>query len=351
MDHPGVAGGGNPPTAHVNVYGEIAGNRWRTWLLIGLFVGLVALLAYVLGAVAVGGNAGFFILPFALAISGGSALVSYCAGDKVVLGMPQAHEVSAQQEPQLHHVIEELAIGAGIPKPRVYVIDDSAPNAFAAGRDPAHPSVAVTRGLVDKLDRNELQGVLAHELSHVRNFDIRVMLIVAVLLGMAALLSDWIFRTMFWGGGRGRDRDRGGNAILLVIGLVLAILTPIIAQLIQLAVRKVGAIANPFRGNDHERPGEAVDRRGVGGSKPGEHGPGLVGGFAVIAGFPQSLPCLVEFEALDDGRVGPRRPPAEVPGQVLHQVVTDAVHQLRGAFRLVIDRAHHQNGRIHYGTE
>src|SRR5437868_3738758 len=188
MDHPGVAGGGNPPSAHVNVYDEIAGNRWRTWLLIGLFVGLVALLAYVLGAVAVGGNAGFFILPFALAISGGSALVSYFAGDKIVLGMSQAHEVSAQQEPQLHHVIEELAIGAGIPKPKVYVIEDSAPNAFATGRDPAHSSVAVTRGLLDKLDRNELQGVLAHELSHVRNFDIRVMLIVAVLLGMAALL-------------------------------------------------------------------------------------------------------------------------------------------------------------------
>src|SRR5207245_10956340 len=120
---------------------------------------------------------------------------------------------------------EELAIGAGIPKPKVYVIEDSAPNAFATGRDPAHSSVVVTRGLLDKLDRNELQGVLAHELSHVRNFDIRVRLIVAVLLGMAALLSDWIFRSMFWGGGRGRERDRGGHAILLAIGLVPALLT------------------------------------------------------------------------------------------------------------------------------
>jgi heat shock protein HtpX len=222
---------------HVNIYGEIAGNRWRTWLLIALFIGLVALLAYVLGAVAIGGNAGFLVLPFALAISSGSALVSYFAGDKIVLGMSQAHEVSDQQEPQLHHVIEELAIGAGIPKPKVYVIEDSAPNAFATGRDPAHSSVAVTRGLLTKLDRTELQGVIAHELSHVRNFDIRVMLIVAVLLGMAALLSDWVFRSMFWGG-RGRDRDRGGNAVLLVVAIVLAILTPIIAQLIQLAVSR-----------------------------------------------------------------------------------------------------------------
>src|SRR5438445_1971890 len=238
MDQPGVAGAGPPPAAHVNVYDEIAGNRWRTWLLVGLFVAIVALLGYVLGYVWFGGNAGLFILPFALGIASISALTSYFAGDKIVLGMSQAHEVSEQQEPQLHHVVEELAIGAGIPKPKIYVIEDSAPNAFATGRDPKHSSVAVTRGLLTKLDRNDLQCVIAHELSHVRNFDIRLMLIVAVLLGMAALLSAFIFRSMFWGGGRGRDRDRGGNAILLIIGLVLAILTPIIAQLIQLAVSR-----------------------------------------------------------------------------------------------------------------
>src|SRR5438309_7950720 len=237
MDQPGVAGAGPPPAAHVNVYDEIAGNRWRTWLLVGLFVAIVALLGYVLGYVWFGGNAGLFILPFALAIASISALTSYFAGDKIVLRMSQAHEVSEQQEPQLHHVVEELAIGAGIPKPTIYVIEDSAPNAFATGRDPKHSSVAVTRGLLTKLDRNELQGVLAHELSHVRNFDIRLMLIVAVLLGMAALLSDFIFRSMFWGGrGRGRDGGRGGNAILLIVALALAILTPIIAQLIQLAI-------------------------------------------------------------------------------------------------------------------
>src|SRR5256885_1775332 len=238
MDQPGVAGAGPPPAAHVNVYDEIAGNRWRTWLLVGLFVAIVALLGYVLGSVWFGGNAGLFILPFALGIASISALTSYFAGDKIVLGMSQAHEVAEQQEPQLHHVVEELAIGAGIPKPKIYVIEDSAPNAFATGRDPKHSSVAVTRGLLTKLDRTELQGVIAHELSHVRNFDIRVMLIVAVLLGMAALLSDFIFRGMFWGG-RGRDRGRGGgNPILLIVALVLAILTPIIAQLIQLAVSR-----------------------------------------------------------------------------------------------------------------
>src|SRR2546427_1007390 len=237
MDQPGATGAGPPAAAHVNVYDEIAGNRWRTWLLVGLFVAIVALLGYVLGYVWFGGNAGLFILPFALGIASISALTSYFAGDKIVLGMSQAHEVSEQQEPQLHHVVEEVAIGAGIPKPKIYVIEDSAPNAFATGRDPKHSSVAVTRGLLTKLDRTELQGVIAHELSHVRNFDIRLMLIVAVLLGMAALLSDWIFRSMFWGG-RGRDRDRGGNPILLIVALVLAVLTPIIAQLIQLAVSR-----------------------------------------------------------------------------------------------------------------
>ena len=240
MDQPGTTGAGPPPAAHVNVYDEIAGNRWRTWLLVALFIALVALLGYVLGEVWFGGNAGLFVLPLALAIASISGLTSYFAGDKIVLGMSQAREVSDQQEPQLHHVVEELAIGAGIPKPKIYVIEDSAPNAFATGRDPQHASVAVTRGLLTKLDRTELQGVLAHELSHVRNFDIRLMLIVAVLLGMAALLSDWIFRSMFWGG-RGRDRDRGGGgaaAILLIVALVLAILTPIIAQLIQLAVSR-----------------------------------------------------------------------------------------------------------------
>ena len=237
MDQPGATGAGPPAAAHVNVYDEIAGNRWRTWLLVGLFVAIVALLGYVLGEVWFGGNGGLFVLPFALAIASISGLTSYFAGDKIVLGMSQAHEVSEQQEPQLHHVVEELVIGAGIPKPKVYVIEDSAPNAFATGRDPKHSSVAVTRGLLTKLDRTELQGVIAHELSHVRNFDIRLMLIVAVLLGMAALLSDWIFRSMFWGG-RGRNRDRGGNPILLIVALVLAVLTPIIAQLIQLAVSR-----------------------------------------------------------------------------------------------------------------
>ncbi len=221
----------------INVYDAIAANRWRTLLMMALFVGLVAVLGYVLGEL-FGRGGGVVVLPIALAFSSISAASSYFAGDRIVLRMSQAREVSATEQPVLHHVVEALAIGAGVPKPRVYLIDDTAPNAFATGRDPRHASIAVTKGLLEKLDRTELEGVLAHELSHVRNYDIRVMLIVAVLLGMAALLSDWIFRAMWWGGDRSRSRDRGGAAILIVVAIVLAILTPIIAQLIQLAVSR-----------------------------------------------------------------------------------------------------------------
>jgi heat shock protein HtpX len=222
---------------HVNIYDAIAANRRRTVLMIALFLLLVTALGFVLGEVAARG-AGFYVLPFALLISAGFAAGSYFGGDRLVLGMSQAKEVSATDEPVLHHVVEALAVGAGVPKPRLYIIEDSAPNAFATGRDPQHSSIAVTRGLLDKLDRTELEGVLAHELSHVRNYDIRVMLIIAVLLGMVAMLSDWILRSTLWGGDRS-DRDRGNaGLILLVAGLALAIFTPIVAQLIQLAVSR-----------------------------------------------------------------------------------------------------------------
>ncbi len=222
---------------HINVYDAIAANRWRAALMIGLFIGLVAALGYVLGELLFRGS-GFLFLPFAFALSAISAATSYFGGDALVLRMSQAREVSGTEQPVLHHVVEALATGAGVPKPRLYVIDDTAPNAFATGRDPKHASIAVTRGLLEKLDRTELEGVLAHELSHVRNYDIRVMLIVAVLLGVTALLSDWIFRAVWWGSDR--DDDRGGKAafFLLAVAIVLAILTPLVAQLMQLAVSR-----------------------------------------------------------------------------------------------------------------
>jgi len=226
----------DPTPARVSIYEAAAANRWRTVLLIAVFAALVAVLAYFVGEYFAPGG-GIAALPFALALSGGSALVSYFAGDKLILAQSQARELGPSEEPQLRNIVETLAIGLGIPVPKIYVIDDSAPNAFATGRDPQHASIAVTRGLLDKLDRTELEGVIAHELSHVGNRDIRVMVLVVVLVGTVALLADWMWRSMFWG--RGRDRGRGGGgAIIAVIAIALAVLTPIVATLIQLAVSR-----------------------------------------------------------------------------------------------------------------
>ena len=178
------------------------------------------------------------MVPAALGLSGVSATASYFAGDKLVLAQSQARELAPGEETQLRNIVETLSIGLGIPPPRIYLIDDTAPNAFATGRDPKHASIAVTRGLIDKLDRTETEGVIAHELSHVGNHDIRVMLLVTVLVGTIALLSDWMFRSFAFGGGR-RGRDRGGGGgIILIVAIALAILTPIIAMLIQFAVSR-----------------------------------------------------------------------------------------------------------------
>ena len=222
--------------ARLSIYEAASANRWRTLFLIAVFAALVAVLAYFVGEYFAPGG-GIAALPFALALSGGSAVVSYFAGDKLILAQSQARELGPDEEQKLRDIIESLALGLGIPTPKIYVIEDSAPNAFATGRDPQHASIAVTRGLLDKLDRTELEGVIAHELSHVGNRDIRVMVLVVVLVGTVALLADWMWRSMFWG--RGRDRDRGGGgAIIAVIAIALAVLTPIIATLIQLAVSR-----------------------------------------------------------------------------------------------------------------
>jgi len=225
------------PQSRLNIYDAVAANRWRTVALISVFTGLLIALGYVVGEVFAPGG-GVAMVPAALGLSGVSATASYFAGDKLVLAQSQARELAAGEETQLRNIVETLSIGLGIPPPRIYVIDDTAPNAFATGRDPKHASIAVTRGLIDKLDRTELEGVIAHELSHVGNHDIRVMLLVTVLVGTIALLSDWMLRSFAFGGGR-RGRDRGGGGgVILIIAIVLAILTPIIAMLIQFAVSR-----------------------------------------------------------------------------------------------------------------
>ena len=226
----------SPPT-RLNIYDAVAANRWRTAALITVFTGILIALGYAVGEVFAPGG-GVAMVPAALGLSGVSATAAYFAGDKLVLGQSQARELAAGEETQLRNIVETLSIGLGVPPPRIYVIDDTAPNAFATGRDPRHASIAVTRGLLEKLDRTELEGVIAHELSHVGNHDIRVMLLVTVLVGTIALLSDWMLRSFAWGGGGRRGRDRGGGGIIVIVAVALAILTPIVATLIQLAVSR-----------------------------------------------------------------------------------------------------------------
>ena len=227
-------------------YSQIAANRRNSFFLALVVVVLLGMLGFAIGYGTTGqAAAGLGWLGIFGVIAIVSSVASYYTGDKVVLGVSKARLVTAETQPQLINVVTELAIAAGIPMPAVYTIDDTAPNAFATGRDPKHASIAITTGLLEKLDREELQGVIGHELSHVRNYDIRYSLLVGVLVGTVALLADFFLRFTFWGGfGGGRrssnDRDGGGGlqVIVFVLALVLAIVAPFFARLVQLAVSR-----------------------------------------------------------------------------------------------------------------
>ncbi|MBI2660948.1 M48 family metallopeptidase, partial [Candidatus Woesearchaeota archaeon] len=172
------------------------------------------------------------------AISIFAILVGYYAGDSAILSMSHAVPADRKKYPFLVNTVEGLAIAAGIPTPKIFVIDDTAINAFATGRDPKHASVTVTTGAIQRLNRTELEGVIAHEISHIQNYDIRLMMLVVILVGVIAMLSDIFLRSMIYGKNRKSRGGGKGGAIILVIGLVLAILAPIIAQLIKLAVSR-----------------------------------------------------------------------------------------------------------------
>ena len=227
-------------------YDLAAANRRKSALLVLLVIGIFAVLATAAGVALTGGIEG--ALPYSLFAFGlGFVLTlgAWFGGDRAVLSAAGAKPLdpsAGAEELQLDNITAELSIAANIPKPKIYVIDDTALNAFATGRDPQHASIAVTRGLMAKLDREEMSGVIAHELSHVRNFDIRYGLLVAALVGSLALLSDMLLRFAMFGGGRRRDDDRGGGGVLQVIvfllTIILAILAPIAARLVQLAVSR-----------------------------------------------------------------------------------------------------------------
>ena len=222
-------------------YDQIAANRRNSFLMATLVVVLLALLGFTIGFAVFGSpEGGIGTTVVAVLIGGLSGAFTYFAGDSLVLAVSDARQVDEAQAPQLMNVVREMSIAANVPMPKVYVIDDTAPNAFATGRDPKHASVAVTTGLLEKLDREELQGVVGHELSHVRNLDIRFALVVAVMVGAIAILADFFLRFTFWGGGRSRDRDGGGGAqaVVFILAIALAILAPLISRFIQLAVSR-----------------------------------------------------------------------------------------------------------------
>jgi heat shock protein HtpX len=221
------------------VYEEIAQNRRRTVLLMLGAVVCLGAVGYAIGLYFDTGPTGLVI---AAVLALGLALGSYFGGDRVVLASVRAKQVTPEEEPRLHNVVEGLAIAAGVPKPKVYVVPETAPNAFATGRDPEHSSIAVTQGLLDIMNRVELEGVIGHELSHVVDRDILVGTVVATLVGAAVLMSEFFMRSWWWGGFRGRrgnDSNGGGlELVIFVLGFVLLAIAPIAGQIIKLAVSR-----------------------------------------------------------------------------------------------------------------
>jgi len=220
----------------LNIYEQVDANKRKSWIIIILFILFITGVAWVFSQTLEFGP-GF--IGVALIISGIMSFASYYWSDKIILSLSGARPADKEKDFDFYTVTENLIMAARIPMPKLYVIEDTAMNAFATGRDPEHAVVVATTGLLHKLDRTELEGVVAHELSHVRNYDIRVMAIVTILVGVVTLLADWFLRISFWGGGRKNDRDSGQlGAILAVLAIVLALLSPLIANLIKLAISR-----------------------------------------------------------------------------------------------------------------
>jgi heat shock protein HtpX len=225
------------------VHEQIAANKRKTVLLFFVAIAFTALIGYAIGYLFFRGGVAGVVIATVLAVV--LSLGSYFAGDRIVLASTGAREVTAEQEPRLHNIVEGIAIAAGVPKPRVYVVPEQAPNAFATGRNPEHSSIAVTQGLLDIMNRVELEGVIGHEMSHVLDRDILVGTVVATVVGAAVLMSEFFMRSWFWSGGRmGGRRDGGGEGggivtlVLFAVGIVLLILAPLAGQLIKLSVSR-----------------------------------------------------------------------------------------------------------------
>lgn len=218
----------------MTLYNQIDSNKRKSALFLGVFLVIIIALGWLFSR-AYNSPA---ILYFAVGLSLFQALFSYYSGDRVALSVSRANRIEKEDDPDLWNIVENLSITAGLPMPKVYIINDPAPNAFATGRDPGHASIAITTGLLEKLDKPEIQGVVAHELSHVGNYDIRLMTIVVVLVGVVALLSDFFLRSRMFGFGRRDDNNNSNQGWILIIALIASILAPIAATLIQLAISR-----------------------------------------------------------------------------------------------------------------
>ena len=218
-------------------FNEVRNNKLKSYLLIFFFILIIGMLGGLIGLIYNNIYVGLIISIFAGLIY---TLLVFNTGDKMILSMSGAKLVTKKEYPHLYHVIEGLTIAAGLKNtPKAYVIEDTALNAFATGKDPEHSSIAVTTGLLKKLNREELEGVIAHEMSHIKNYDIRFMMLTTILIGIVTLLSDFLLRSFLWGGMGRRDNENNNmTLVLVVVGLVLAILTPLIGQMIRLAISR-----------------------------------------------------------------------------------------------------------------
>lgn len=218
----------------MNLYKHKESNIRRTWFLFTIFLVVVIGIGWVFSQI----YGSPVILVFFVLFSVLMSFISYWYSDKIVLRISRAKEIHKKDNPELYNILENLSITAGLPMPKLYLIDEAAANAFATGRNPEHAVVAVTRGLLERLDRSEIEGVLAHELSHVGNRDMLLSTVVVVLVGFVALLSDFFLRSLFWGGIGGNRNSRQGGGYFMIIGIALAILAPIATMLIQLAISR-----------------------------------------------------------------------------------------------------------------
>jgi heat shock protein HtpX len=219
----------------MNIYSAISANKAKTWLIAVLFVVFITTIVFVFSKAQ--GYSSLSIVGLALVISGLMSIGSYYYSDKLVLASVRAKKIKKEDSPKLYRVVENLAIGDGLPLPTIYIIQDDSPNAFATGRNPKNAVVCITTGLLQKLNKIELEGVISHELSHIKNYDIRLMSIVAILVGSVAIITDMFMRSMWF---RGNDDNRSSNLqiLFIVLGIIFAILSPLIATLIQLAISR-----------------------------------------------------------------------------------------------------------------